>query len=58
MSEDLDAAFQPSRLRSLLDHLAVIEEPRDPPKTRYYPLRGYLRVEVKDALALAEQAEI
>ena len=41
MSGEIDEAFRPSRLRSLLDHFAVIEDPREPPKVRY-PLREVL----------------
>lgn len=38
MSDAFDDVFRPSRLRTLLDHFSVVEDPREPPKVRY-PLR-------------------
>jgi predicted transposase YbfD/YdcC len=53
MSGEIDDAFQPSRLRSLLEHFAVIEDPRDPPKVRY-PLREVLFLVVSASIADCE----
>lgn len=53
MSMEIDEAFRPSRLRSLLDHFAVISDPRDPPKVRY-PLREVLFLVVSATIADCE----
>ena len=50
MSGEIDEAFRPSRLRSLLDHFSVIEDPREPPKVRY-PLREVLFLVVAATIA-------
>ncbi|ASG24013.1 hypothetical protein Y958_24030 [Nitrospirillum viridazoti CBAmc] len=34
MPGEIDETFQPSRLCSLLDHFAVVEDPREAPKVR------------------------
>lgn len=34
MSDEVDDAFRPSRLRAVLEHFARIEDPREPPKIR------------------------
>lgn len=53
MSGAIDDAFQPSRLRSLLEHFAAIEDPREPPKVRY-PLREVLFLVVSATIADCE----
>lgn len=53
MSGEIEEAFQPSRLRSLLDHFAVIEDPREAPKVRY-PLREVLFLVVSATIADCE----
>ena len=53
MSGEIEEAFRPSRLRSLLDHFAAIEDPREPPKVRY-PLREVLFLVVAATIADCE----
>lgn len=53
MLGEIENAFQPSRLRSLLDHFAVIEDPREAPKVRY-PLREVLFLVVSATIADCE----
>lgn len=53
MSDAIDEAFRPSRLRSLLDHFAMIEDPREPTKVRY-PLRKVLFLVVASTIADCE----
>ena len=53
ISGAIDEAFRPSRLRSLLDHFAVIEDPRETPKVRY-PLREVLFLVVAATIADCE----
>lgn len=53
MSGEIDDGFQPSRLRSLLEHFAVIEDPREAPKVRY-PLREVLFLVVSATIADCE----
>ena len=53
MPGEIEDAFQPSRLRSLLDHFAVIKDPREAPKVRY-PLREVLFLVVSATIADCE----
>jgi len=53
MPGEIGDAFQPSRLRSLLDHFAVIKDPREAPKVRY-PLREVLFLVVSATIADCE----
>jgi hypothetical protein len=53
MDQELEDAFRPSRLRALLDHFAVIEDPREAPKVRY-PLCEVLFVVVAATIADCE----
>lgn len=53
MHEQIGAAFRPSRLRTLLDHFAAIDDPREPPKVRY-PLREVLFLVVAATIADCE----
>lgn len=48
-----EEAFQPSRLRGLLEHFAAIEDPREAPKVRY-PLREVLFLVVAATIADCE----
>jgi len=56
MPDETDETFQRSRLRSLLDHFGVIEDPREPPKVRY-PLREILFLVVAATIADCEDYE-
>jgi len=53
MPGEIEDAFQPSRLRSLLDHFAVIKDPREAPKVRY-PLPEVLFLVVSATIADGE----
>jgi predicted transposase YbfD/YdcC len=53
MPNELEDAFRPSRLRSLLERFAVIEDPREPPKVRY-PLSEVLFLVVSATVADCE----
>ena len=53
MDGEIEAAFRPSRLRSLLDHFARIEDPREPAKVMY-PLREVLFLVVAATIADCE----
>ncbi|PSJ49840.1 transposase family protein, partial [Kumtagia ephedrae] len=53
MHEQTGAVYRPSRLRTLLEHFAAIDDPREPPKVRY-PLREVLFLVVAATIADCE----
>jgi len=53
MPGEIEDAFKPSRLRSLLEHFSRIEDPREAPKVRY-PLREVLFLVVSATIADCE----
>jgi predicted transposase YbfD/YdcC len=53
MDREIEEAFGPSRLRSLLDHFGRIEDPREPAKVMY-PLREVLFLVVAATIADCE----
>ena len=56
MDQDLVDVFRPSRLRALVDHFAVIKDPRQAPRVRY-PLREVLFLVVAATIADCEDYE-
>lgn len=53
MDQEYEDVFRPSRLRALLDHFSVIEDPREAPRVRY-PLREVLFLVVAATIAGCE----
>jgi len=53
MSDEMEEAFRPSRLRGLLDHFSAIRDPREAPKVMY-PLREVLFLVVSATIADCE----
>jgi len=53
MDLELEDVFRPSRLRALLDHFAIIKDPREAPRVRY-PLREVLFLVVAATIADCE----